>query len=388
MQAVLNLCLILIFLLLSTVSLASPKDPIWMDSHSGKVTPKGFTQKYKRGQIPKPNKGITPPDNTTSKTSSGTHSTVNGTLLWEDHYNREGDLWDSADGVVVKGNKVFVVGRTETTVGYIAFSVRTYDVRNGALIWENHYDREGDLFDAAWDIAVDGNKVFVVGTTETTAGGPSFSIRAYNANDGVLLWENNYDRESNLRDEALGVAAKGNRVFVVGNTETAIGGLAFSIRAYNAINGTLLWEDHYDREGSLEDGASEVAVSGNKVFVAGWTYTTLGGGAFSVRVYSAINGTLLWKDYYNRETNLDDWAYEGVAVSGDKVFITGLTSTTKGEYAFSVRAYDTTNGTLLWQNDYDSEGNLLDWANSVAIDGKRVFVGGGTGGTAPDGGIA
>jgi hypothetical protein len=51
--------------------------------------------------------------------------------------------------------------------------------------------------------------------------------------------------------------------------------------------GDLLWQRHYDREGALDDGASDVAVSpvGSSVFAAGRIETSAGGWAFSVRAY-------------------------------------------------------------------------------------------------------
>jgi hypothetical protein len=51
---------------------------------------------------------------------------------------------------------------------------------------------------------------------------------------GSLLWGDYYDREGALIDEAYAIAVQGNRVFVAGTTQTAVGGLAFTVRAYSA----------------------------------------------------------------------------------------------------------------------------------------------------------
>src|SRR3989338_10386991 len=49
-------------------------------------------------------------------------------LLWQDVSNREGNLWDSATGVAVKGNRVFVAGVSETTAGGGAYTVKSYQI--------------------------------------------------------------------------------------------------------------------------------------------------------------------------------------------------------------------------------------------------------------------
>src|SRR3990167_4988379 len=200
------------------------------------------------------------------------------TLLWQDNSDREGDLWDMAGSVAVKGDRVFAVGESETTAGSGAFSVKAYNAKNGALLWEDYYDREGDGWDSAWGMTVHDNKVFSVGQTTSTAGGSAFAVRAYNAKNGALLWEDNYDREGSIWDAAYRAVAKDNRLFVVGQAGATAGGNAFVVRAYDAQNGALLWEDNYDREGDLEDRAFEVVVEGNKVFVVGQTETAAGGG--------------------------------------------------------------------------------------------------------------
>src|SRR3989338_4688646 len=117
------------------------------------------------------------------------------TLLWQDVYNREGNLLDYAADVAVKDGRVFVVGDSETTAGSSAFTVRAYDAKNGSLLWESNYDREGGLFDMSWGMTVKDNRVFAVGTTETDASGAAFAVRALDATNGNLLWEDNYDRE-------------------------------------------------------------------------------------------------------------------------------------------------------------------------------------------------
>jgi TolB-like protein len=305
------------------------------------------------------------------------YDAATGGVLWEDHFDREGQGADQADAVAVKGSRVFVAGSSGTVAGGMAFTVRAYNAKSGALLWEDHFDREGSRDDRASGIAVSGRRVFAVGWTQTSAGGYAFTIRVYHCATGALLWEDHYDRDGDGVDAATAVTVKGSRVFVAGRTSTAAGGRAFSTRAYNASTGALLWEDHYDREGNANDEATGIAVSGSRVFAVGDTLTAAGGYGFSVRAYGAADGSLLWEDHYDREGAGSDWAYR-VATQRNGVFVAGGTFTVGGSDAWSVRAYDGRTGGLLWQDHFDREGGLEDWSEGIAASGNRVFVVGGS----------
>jgi len=56
----------------------------------------------------------------------------------------------------------------------------------------------------------------------------------------------------------------------------------FSTQVYAAV-----WGDYYDSVGDGLDVATAIAVKGDKVFVTGYTETSPGGYAFTVRAYSA-----------------------------------------------------------------------------------------------------
>ncbi|MFN3467137.1 MAG: PQQ-binding-like beta-propeller repeat protein, partial [Candidatus Brocadiales bacterium] len=169
-------------------------------------------------------------------------------FLWGNSSNKEGNLWDQAWRVAVNpnGDKVFVAGEEETTNGGSAFAVKAYRATDGKLLWKKSYNREGTGWDGAFTVTADNNYVYVAGETVTTSGGVGFSVRAYKAKDGKLVWENYYDREGALLDGAWKVVLYNGVLYVTGESETAAGGTAMTVRAYNADTGSLLWSDNYD----------------------------------------------------------------------------------------------------------------------------------------------
>ncbi len=375
MKVLLNTLLILTFLVLSRVSIATPGELEWEDYYDreGKMDDRAMAVAEGNGKVFVA--GWTYTKDGGFAFTVRAYNASSGALVWENYYNRDGALDDRAIALATSSGKVFVAGWTLTSTGGFAFSVRAYDAANGALLWSNYYDREGSLQDVANAVAAGGGKVFVAGKSQTATGGFAFSVRAYNANDGSFLWGDYYDRERTKDDTANAVAVSGGKVFVTGWTQTKIGGYAFTVRAYDADDGTLLWEDYYDREGKREDWASAIAASGGRVFAVGRTRTKIGGYALAVRAYDATNGNLLWEDHYDREKKGED-AANAVAVNNNKVFVVGKTETKAGGFAFTVRAYDATNGTLLWSDYYDREKSKEDVAQTVAIGDNKVFVGG------------
>ena len=221
-----------------------------------------------------------------------------GDLLWEDHFDREvGNNRDMARDVVVRRSRVFVVGGAETSAGGSDFTVRAYARKTGALLWEDYYDPAGNDSDRALAADVFGNKLVVVGDTNSAVS-RQMTVRTYNTKTGALVWSNDFFRSDgygfNVADD---VVIHEGRVFVVGVTQATVGGTAFTIRAYRLSNGELLWEDYFNRVGDQQDGAYKVIANGNKVFAAGYSYLDSNTSAFTVRAYSAKTGQLVWEDY-------------------------------------------------------------------------------------------
>ena len=74
-----------------------------------------------------------------------------------------------------------------------------------------------------------------------------FFVRAYNANNGRVLWQSRVDIGS--YDAAIAVDAEKAKVFIAG-TSGEIDNREFIVRVYAGPSGALVWKDHIDRKGS------------------------------------------------------------------------------------------------------------------------------------------
>ena len=291
-----------------------------------------------------------------------------GDLLWEDQFDRAGG-GDQAVAVAVDRNSVFTAG-VGGTPGNWDFLVRAYNAKTGSLRWEDEFDEAGGT-DSASAIILKGNRVFAAGGVTNAAGNTDILVRAYNAETGALLWEDQYDKAGGS-DRTLDITVMGNRVFLAGRVTNAAGNNDYLVRAYNSESGALLWEDQLDKAGG-SDVAIGVTVKGNRVFVAGLGTNSAGNEDFLVRAYNAKTGALLWEDQFDK-AGLDEVAGSIVA-RGNRVFVggSGIRDAAVGDLDFVLRAYDAATGVLLWEDQPD-QGEADTTLADMAIQGNRLFV--------------
>jgi hypothetical protein len=301
--------------------------------------------------------------------------------------------------VAVDATGVYVVGTTEgASPGSFDAFIRKYDLNGTTLLWTQQFGTGSA--DVAYGVAVDATPitggVYVVGTTmgtlplQTNAGGFDAFVRKYNLS-GFEQWTHQFGSTNN--DFAYQVAVDGAGVYVVGITDGALdganlGGFDAFIRKYDG-GGVEQWTRQFGS--TSNDFAYHVAVDAtvdpSGVYVVGITdgaldgQTYLGGLDAFIRKYDG-GGVEQWTREFG--TGSDDVAY-GVAVDGTGVYVVGTTDgaldgTNVGGLDAFVRKYDG-GGAELWTRQVGSGSD--DFADDVAVDGTGVYVVGITMGTLP-----
>jgi hypothetical protein len=302
---------------------------------------------------------------------SGGAGAAPGDILWTDQWDLAGKD-DMARALAVSGNQVFVAGTVNNASGPNEFPncdwlVQAYDASTGAVLWTNQWDLAG-LDDAPLSLAVSGNRVFVAGYGSKPPGNRVWLVRAYDAGTGAVLWTDQWD----LAFMAKSLAVSGNQVFVAGEAYTVPWHGDGMVRAYDAGTGAVLWTDQWDLAGE-DNSANALAVSGNRVFVAGYGTSASGNGDWMVRAYDASSGAVLWTDQWDL-AGKNDMA-NALAVSGNRVFVTGFGTNASGNIGWLVRAYDASSGAVLWTDQWDLAGGHS-YALALDVSGNRVFVAG------------
>src|SRR5450755_614100 len=90
--------------------------------------------------------------------------------------------------------------------------------------------------------------------------------------DGSLLWQ---VRFFGGNGPTAHVAVSGNRVFVAGKAPAVVGGTTgWLVTAYDAGTGAVLWHDAYSGPDAIENNASTITVSHGLVLVGGFASKT------------------------------------------------------------------------------------------------------------------
>jgi hypothetical protein len=345
--------------------------------------------------------------------TSGFHAEPNA-VVWH-----QGD--QGAKNIEERTDKVFVAGYTGdvTPTSHHDFSVLAFSISNGdhTPLWEQDidgYEKQGQGGDdEALALAVAGNTVFVSGFTQDNI----FTIRAFDASCGNLLWQDQYVDEGRA-GHAQAVATDGVNVYVVGRTIVGVSPPVaddclpsdvqgsfydWTVVAYPVEGGDPLWAKHYRRPCAYS-GAEAIAVvaAEGRVFVGGDTFVmdevgrrgdsgvVASKGDFSIVAYRT-DGTIEWsRDYdqaFGRDTVLT------LAADGGRVFAAGVTASapvdkTVGPDAVGpywdliVRAFDVRDGTVAWTDIFGFPRNGTDagteQATQIAAGGGKVFVAGHT----------
>ncbi len=186
-----------------------------------------------------------------------------GALVWSDPDPDVGGGDVGGRGVTFEsGGDVVVAGQVYG--GSYDVRVRRYN-EAGNSVWTRSYD--GGLTDDGTDAAIDGDALYVVGSTFVSATDPNGWIRRYDL-DGTAIWSREYASADEGGDQAWSVAVDpAGDVVVVGLSAPEVGTPQGWIRKYDA-DGATQWTEVYDDPlgtyalGLAVDGAGQITVIG------------------------------------------------------------------------------------------------------------------------------
>jgi putative pyrroloquinoline-quinone binding quinoprotein len=306
-----------------------------------------------------------------------------GKLLWQDLFDLAGGD-DFAQAITVEKGHVYVggVGTVRQArpgdPGNTVFLVRAYDADDGKILWQNtSQPTEETQTNAVTSITAEKGRVYAAGYHDSDS-----LVRAYDGDTGVILWQ---DQEHMAGFTAIGVG-KG-RVYATGFRNNGFLGFFF-VRAYDGHTGIVLWQDLYNLTSDGGNGAA-ISICGGHVYAVGSIASGIGPGTgvtddFLVRAYDGDNGVLLWQDNFHGAGNRTNVAI-GVdsgepAASPDKtvrgrgVYVAGFITSAARETQFVVRAYESKTGVLFWKDETSRVGGNA--AFSIAVENGRAYAAG------------
>ena len=170
----------------------------------------------------------------------------------------------------------------------------------------------------AYDVAVDSSGVYIVGYDEYSGGG-RWRIEKRSLTNGSVIWTQ-ASNPSAYNDVAYDVAVDGTGVYVVGY-DSYLGGInrRWRIEKRSLTTGTSIWTQT-SNPSAFDDTAYSVAVDGSGVYIVGNDQYS-GGGRWRIEKRSLMYGTSIWTKTSNPSASYD--GATGVAVDSSGVYTVG-----------------------------------------------------------------
>ena len=240
-----------------------------------------------------------------------------------------------------------------------------------ATVWQDRFD--GGLDDSVEDVALSGEDLVAVGSSETTATRADAWMRRYDG-AGTEVWTDTEDGPASFADNAFGVAwTPGGGMIVVGMLASNVDDdLWISARDGDGVE---QWNELLDFDFG-DDFAGGVVVSGDEIWVTGSISSALTNSEEVWIASYAADGTQSWSTSWNSTGFVFDGG-EDLVVDGTDVWIAGVTAAADEQRNALAGRWQQNTTDALWAHGTDGGPGLGDAAHGIARleDGSVVVVG-------------
>jgi hypothetical protein len=208
--------------------------------------------------------------------------------------------------------------------------------------------------------------------------------RSAEAETAYPAWIATHDSSTagNFAAEAIDTDASGN-IYVAGYSTDATGKMLFYVAKHDALDGHRIWAYEHDA-GAGDNAATAIAVdpSGSSAVVAtGYVRTAAGGrDIYTVRLNTASEGMVLWKQTYAGPAGGDDRGLKVLIDSAGDAIVTGVSPGANTGNDWFTAKYAKVTGAPLWGGNalgirYNAAGNGDDVPAAIALDGsKNLYI--------------
>jgi uncharacterized delta-60 repeat protein len=357
--------------------------------------------------------------------------------------------YDQANAIAMQGDKIIVAGFASGEVGFPDFALARYTA-NGAL--DSSFGVNGKVttdfnnsYDQAFAIAMQGDKIIVAGFASGEVGSRDFALARYTANgamDASFGMNGKVKTDFNdSNDQANAIALQGDKIIVVGYTMSYPGTYDFALARYTiggaldvsfgeqglltgyfpisrtyftstVIQGSKIIVAgsalaRYTADGTLDSSfgvngktttdfiANAMALHGNKIVVAGYT-SNYPNTDFALARYSAdgnldssfgVNGRVV-TNFYGSGDYFSTEIANAIALQGDKIIVAGYIGNPYNRITDFALARYSANGTL--DSSFGVNGLVttnfgeIDHANAIVLQGDKIIAAGHTSYTESD----
>lgn len=298
------------------------------------------------------------------------YDNASGDTVWVRTLNGPGNGDDEGFKVTSDTyHNVYVAGRINNSPNFNAPVLAKFDSQ-GTLQWSRSFYLDSLHADGnATGIAVDNNNnIYITGYCTNSDSIEVIITLKYNS-EGDLLWHEVLCPDGlESRGVDLKLSSNGSKIFVLANATHASTGLDIALICYNSQNGNDLFVSYYSGPGNGEDKAFGIVVDEtDKLYITGYSAANNAGNFDCVTLKYSGNGSLLWDNLYNGDGNGEDKAF-GIAVDEDGfVYAAGSTTSIAGDKNYLVLAYNSEGNPVWPAKTYNGPAGGDDIAGAIAV---------------------
>lgn len=208
------------------------------------------------------------------------YDAVTGEQFWVVRYDGPANEWDTLASLQATGDGDALYAVGTSTVGHheqrMQLALVRIETGQGEIDWDVRYEGPSTgNFPLSLELSPEETTVYVAGYDgfDTPTGEDCLTL-AFSASEGKLLWDAVHDGGTSDDDVCrdVTVAASGERVFTTGTTTDDVGEQRFSVIAYDAATGKLVWQTLVGMPG-VPSGAMDAVLGpgGDRLLASGFT---------------------------------------------------------------------------------------------------------------------
>lgn len=269
----------------------------------------------------------------------------NGVELWTNSYDNGG--FDNSKAIVIDaaGNS-YITGESDGIgTGRDIITIKISPA--GVQLWAMRFNGVANSNDVGNSIVVDpSGDVFVTGYTTNMSGNRDYVTLKYNSS-GVLQFSVFYAGAGNQNDEAVAIGLNGNRLYITGTSVNGSGNSDLVTIRINTNNGNTMWSKSENGTANSNDIAYALIPYNNDVVVVGQVNNTTTNNDYITSRYNGNNGNTVWSNVYDF-VNTNGGATALTVDATGNFAVTGIVNNT-GVYEYHTVLYNNS-GVQQWVN--------------------------------------
>lgn len=246
----------------------------------------------------------------------------NGTQQWVQHYNNIVGGDDRSNAIVIDATgNIYVTGQSQGTGTGLDYATVKYNA-SGVQQWSVRYNGAANGDDIAVALIVDNNgNVFVTGKSKGTSTMDYATVK-YNSS-GVQQWVSRYNGTGGGDDNAVAIGiGSGNRVYVTGTSKSSANSNDIVTIRHNFNTGNQMWVSSTNGTANGTDQGFGLLVDGNNVVICGAVENTGNNQDYLISKLNGNNGNTIFQSTYNGYGSADIATSIALDTQGDYV-VTG-----------------------------------------------------------------